>query len=91
MNAVALLAAAFLSIAVVGTLAAALHDAVAVFLRQRDRGRVPGSSEARVRLAAPRVITVGAQERAQMTRAVATGTVHVRVRTSTSATGRLGA
>ena len=91
MNAVALLAAAFLSIAVVGTLAAALHDAVAVLLRQREGGRVPGSSGARVGLAAPRVITVGSQECAQVPRAVATGPVQVRVRTSTSATGRLGA
>lgn len=91
MNAVALLAAAFLSIAVVGTLAAALHDAVAGLLHQRDRGRVPGSSGAYVRLAAPRVIMVGSQERAQLTRAVATGPVQVRVRSSTSATERFGA
>ncbi len=89
MNAVALLAAAFVTIAVVGTLAAALHDTVAALLRQRERDLVVGSLDAHVPCATPRAITRCSQERAAMAGAVATSPIQGRLRTSTTAAGRL--
>ena len=94
MNAVLLLTAGFVSVAVVGTLAAALHDAAVALLRQRGglpgRNRIAGSSGSRALPPASWVMTDNCQQRAPMTGAVPTGPVCVRLCTPTSSAGRLG-
>jgi len=95
MNAVVFLTVGFVSVAVIGTLAAALHDAAAALLRRRAglQGRDPfaGSSSVRVLPTASRAMTNACRQRASLPGAVSTGPVRVRSRAPTGTAGRLGA